>query len=187
MPDTQSEKREDGSVSEQPEAIMGMLVGRRRELMEALGKVDAEVSEVQAELNKRIDEARIRRQPIEEALGHLDAFLRIEGWVESGEGNVHHVQALSGNGKTPAEAAHDLLSTLGKPLHYRLLALKLSESGVYLAGKDPAATLLSQMSRDERFKRAPERGVYGLTSWRMRRSPSKNGKAKPRRSKNTRT
>lgn len=181
MTDTQPIKREDGSVSDQPGPLRDVLLDRRRELLKTLSKIDADVSEIQAELSKRIDEGRVRRQPIEEALGHLTALLRIEGWVESGEGNVSHLQVHSGNGKTPAEAAHDLLSTLGKPLHYRLLALKLSESGVYLAGKDPAATLLSQMSRDERFKRSPERGVYGLASWRMRRSPSKKGKAKEKR------
>ena len=187
MTDTQLGEHENGIVSGQPEVLREVLLVRRRELVEALGEIDAEASEVQTQLSKRIDEARLRRQPIEEALGHLDALLRIEGLVESGEGEVQHLQVLSGSGRTPAEAAHDLLSTLGKPLHYRVLALKLSESGVYLAGKDPAATLLSQMSRDARFKRAPGRGVYGLASWRIRRTPGTKGKAKTKRSRNART
>ena len=185
MIDTQSTKREGEDVSDIPQALKRVLLGRRKEHVEALEKIDDEVSEIQKELSRRINDARLRRQPIEEALSHLDALLRIEGWTESEEDNVHHTQVLSGNGKGSIEAAYDLLSTLGMPLHYRELALKLSESGVYLAGKDPAATLLSKMSRDDRFKRAHERGVYGLASWRMRKSSSRKRKAK--RSRNPRT
>ena len=185
MTNTKRPTDRDESVSNQRDVLRSMLLERRREHVEALERIDIELSEIQTELRRRIDDARGRRQPIEEALGHLDGLLQIEGWKEFEEGDVHEPQAPSGDGKAPIEAAYDLLSTLGKPLHYRELALKLTHNGVYLAGKDPAATLLSKMSRDDRFRRAPERGVYGLISWRMRKSSSR--KRKVRRTRNPRT
>lgn len=172
---------EESSVSDQNEALRSILLARRRDHVETLEKIDAEITQLQAELSRRIDDARLRRQPIDEALSHLDALLQIEGWSECEEGKVHNAQVLGGNGKIPIEAAYDLLSTLSKPLHYRDLAQELSNSGVYIAGKDPAATLLSKMSRDARFRRAPERGEYGLASWRMRKNST--GKRKAKRSK----
>ena len=187
MSDTRPEMRGNGSVSAQSETLTEVLLGKRRDLARALGEIEAEVIEVQTELSKKIDDAWIRRQSIEEALGHVEALLRIEGWVETGEEDVRCPQVLNGNRKAPADAALDLLSTLGKPLHYRLMAQQLSDSGVYLAGKDPAATLLSKMSRDDRFKRAPERGVYGLATWRMQKSSSGKRRAKPRGSRTART
>ncbi len=175
----------DASVSNQRDALKEMLLERRREHVEALESLDAEISEIQTELRRRIDDAQSRRQPIEEALTHLDALLQIEGWKDSEEGDVHQSQTPSGDGKASIEAAYDLLSTLGNPLHYRELALRLTHDGVYLAGKDPAATLLSKMSRDDRFRRAPERGVYGLASWRMRKRSSRKRKVKRSRSSRT--
>ena len=172
---------QEGSVSDQHEVLRKVLLDRRRDHIETLEKIDAEITQLQTELSRRIEDARIRRQPIDEALNHLEALLQIEGWSESEEGKVHYAQVPGGNGKIPIEAAYDLLSTVGKPLHYRELAQEISKSGVYLAGKDPAATLLSKMSRDARFRRAPERGNYGLASWRMRKNPT--GKRKAKRSK----
>ena len=183
MTDTRLETAGIEVVPVQSEMLKEVLLGRRRELAHALDKVDAEVIQVQAQLSKRIAEARIRRRTIEEALGHVGALLRIEGWEENGGEEFNRGLALRGNTKAPADAAYDLLSTLGKPLHYRLVALQLSENGVFLAGKDPAATLLSKMSRDDRFKRAPDRGVYGLATWRMRKSSSGKRKAKSKRSR----
>ena len=185
MTDTKREKHAEESVSNQRDVLRKMLLERRREHVEALRRIDTEISELQTELRRRIDDARGRRQPVEEALGHLDALLQIEGWREFEEGDVLQPQAPIGDGKAPIEAAYDLLSTLGKSLHYRELALNLAHNGVYLSGKDPAATLLSKMSRDDRFRRAPERGVYGLASWRMRRSSSRKRKVK--RSRNSPT
>ena len=186
MIDTPLEKLALESEPDQPETLRKVLLGRRKEFVEALSEIDAEISEIQTELSQKIDGARNRRQPIEEALTHLDALLRIEGWTESDGKEVGHKTMLNGNGKTAVEAAHDLLSTLRAPLHYRKLAQRLSENGVYLGGKDPAATLLSKMSRDNRFKRSPDRGVYGLASWPMRKGSIGKRKAKPKRARNPR-
>jgi HB1, ASXL, restriction endonuclease HTH domain len=62
-------------------------------------------------------------------------------------------------------AAAEILSAKGKPIHYRELAeLLAAKNGVYVPGRDPAANLLSHMSRDSRFRRF-ERGTYGLQHW----------------------
>ena len=183
MTDVRLKIVENNGDAAQSEMLMKILLGKRRELTQALDKIDAEVIEVQAQLSKRIEEARIRRRTVEEALGHVDALLRIEGWKESDREAVNREPALRTNAETPADAAYDLLSALGKPLHYRLMALQLSENGIFLAGKDPAATLLSKMSRDDRFKRAPDRGVYGLATWRMRKSSGGKRKTKSKRSR----
>lgn len=164
-----------------PAGLLEALVAKRGKLVHALDALDGEIAEAQQELSRRLGEARDRREPLEEALSHLDALLRIEGWVPPDQKSTPN--SYSGNSVAPIQAAHDLLSKLGKPLHYRELVQKLTENGVHVTGKDPAATLLSQMSRDARFKRAPERGRYGLASWRMRKSTSKAGKAKRKRGK----
>ena len=183
MTDMRLKTLEDNGVVVQSEMLTEILLSKRGELAQALDKADAEVIEIQAQLSKRIEEVRIRRRTLEEALGHVDALLRIEGWKENDGEEIKRGQAISGDAKAPTDAAYDLLSALGKPLHYRLMARQLSENGVFLAGKDPAATLLSKMSRDDRFKRAPDRGVYGLASWRMRKSSGGKRKTKPKRSR----
>ena len=185
MSDTGPSPYRGEDMSRRHEVLREVLLNRHREHVETLDKIDAEISEIQTQLSRRVDDARNRRQTIEEALSHLDAFLQFEGWTEPGDKNARHPQVTAGNGKVPIEAAYELLSVLEKPIHYRELAQRLSESGVYLAGKDPAASLLSKMSRDDRFRRGPERGIYGLASWRMRKSPGRKRVSK--RSKTRRT
>ena len=164
-----------------PEGLLEALVAKRGKLVHALDALDAEIAEAQQELSRRLGEARDRREPLEEALSHLDALLRIEGWVPPDQKSTP--TSYSGNSVAPIQAAYDLLSKLGKPLHYRELAQKLTDNGVHVTGKDPAATLLSQMSRDARFRRAPERGVYGLVSWKMRRKATKKVKSRRKSAK----
>ena len=49
------------------------------EFLNALAAIDTEILEIQTELNQRLETVRHRRQPLEVALAHLDALLRIEG------------------------------------------------------------------------------------------------------------
>ena len=58
MTDTQSTKREGEDVSDIPQALKRVLLGRRKEHVEALEKIDDEVSEIQKELSRRINDAR---------------------------------------------------------------------------------------------------------------------------------
>lgn len=73
--------------------------------------------------------------------------------------------AANGNPGAPFLAAvAEVLDVKGSPIHYKDIALILSTKGVYVPGRDPAANLLSHMSRDSRFRRF-DRGTYGLQHW----------------------
>ena len=141
--------------------LKAVLTAKRSQLVNDIEAIDADLAEAQRKFNEELEEARRRRQPLEEALLHVDALLGlgIGGLAMKEEARVSTVKSV--------ESAHSLLAERGKPLHYRELAAQLTRKGAYLSGKDPAATLLSQMSRDARFKRGPERGTYGLAGWRM--------------------
>jgi hypothetical protein len=173
---------EESATTLQQSSILHALLTKRTQLIDALQQIDKETREIQQKLGRRLEELRNRRRPLEEAMAHLEALLKIEGWVGIGdEGNSLAPQDPGQNSKLPLEAAHDLLSKSGKPIHYRELATKLLAYGVPISGQDPAATLLSKMNRDSRFKRYG-RGVYGLASWKIRR----NKKQKRSRSRKSR-
>ena len=66
------------------------------------------------------------------------------------------------------------------PIHYRDLTNEIQSKGILLPGKDPAANLLSHISRDERFVRVAP-GTYGLNSWGL--EPYKPRKRRRKKSK----
>jgi len=167
-------------VESQTPVVEAMLI-KRKQLLQAIGQIDSAIKETQQELGRKLEELKSRRQPLEEALFHLEAFLKIEGWVRSGDEGNSLVAQVVASSKAPIEAARDVLEKLGKPTHYRELATKILDSGIFISGQDPAATLLSKMSRDSRFKRYG-RGLYGLTSWNLRRTSKKRKRSGSRKS-----
>jgi len=171
----------EGSIVESQTPVVEALLIKRKQLLQAIGRVDSEVKETQQELGQKLEELKSRRQPLEEALFHLEAFLKIEGWMRSGDEDNSLVAQVSASSKVPIEAARDVLEELGKPTHYRELATKVLASGIFISGQDPAATLLSKMSRDSRFKRYG-RGLYGLTSWNLRRTNKKRKRSRSKKS-----
>lgn len=164
---------------ERPGILRDALLAKRSLLVESIRAVDSEVAAIQDEMRRKMEGVQERRRPLEDALTHLDAFLRAEGWIPCDEMVCPRLE--TGRSQPAVNAAYDLLSSLGEPLHYRKLAQALADKGIHIAGKDPAAVLLTQMSRDARFQRSDERGVYGLTSWDMRRAIRRQGKARSRR------
>ena len=50
----------------------------------------------------------------------------------------------------------------GRQIHYRDLAKIIQAKNIVIPGKDAAATLLTRISRDRRFKRTKKRGIYAL-------------------------
>lgn len=50
------------------------------------------------------------------------------------------------------------------PIYYRDLAKLIIAEGKLIPGQDPAANLISHLSRDERFVRT-DRGTYSLREW----------------------
>jgi hypothetical protein len=72
------------------------------------------------------------------------------------------------------DAVLNLLEERRQPMHYKEIAAKLQEGNTYIPGKNPAATLLSRMNRDSRFKRTKKRGTYTLSTWQVRSADSTN-------------
>ena len=61
----------------------------------------------------------------------------------------------------PEDIAAEVLTEHG-PLHYRELWAQVERRGGVITSSNPAAVLLTRISRDERFAKAKKRGVYKL-------------------------
>jgi hypothetical protein len=156
---------------------------KREIIAKELTKLNIVGSKIQEEYTRKLDELQSKKKPLEEALQHIDALLRFEGNNDQHSNMDVHVSINipTNTNSTPTDAAFNLFTELHQPLHYKELATKLQEKNVFIPGKDPAATLLSRISRDNRFKRTKKRGVYALSSWRMRDVKKKVSKKQKKR------
>jgi hypothetical protein len=152
------------------------LLSKRADLTRELKELDAAITGVQEEYSLRLEQLQAQKKPLEDALHHVDALLRFEGYY------INNSLNASDEGTTPGvivsasitDAVFNLLEELHHPMHYKDIAAKLQEGNTYIPGKDPAATLLSRMSRDNRFKRTGKRGIYALSTWRVRSTKSES-------------
>jgi hypothetical protein len=101
----------------------------------------------------------------ENQLKNIDDLLVLEGPTPNSDGETSDDGRAVARSQRFVERAFEVLFSSGQPMHYREIARRLSEQGVYVPGQDPAANLLAQMSRDARFSRATGRGTYGLSEW----------------------
>lgn len=156
---------------------------KRENLTKELSELNSISSRIQEEYTRKLEELQIQKKPLEDALQHIEALLRFEGqYVNNGQVDVSaNIIVQAGSNSTPNDAAFDLLTELHQPLHYKELTARLKERNVFIPGKDPAATLLSRISRDKRFKRAKKRGIYALSSWRMRDVKKKSSKKRKKK------
>lgn len=131
------------------------------------------------ELKSDIDEFQKRVQAIFDQIDHkqkqaqhIIELLKIEG-IEPNKDKLESLGQVS-----VADLAYQNLSQKDshQPIHYRELANTIMADGNLIPGKDPAANLLSHISRDERFVRVAS-GTYGLSEWGL--EPA----AKPKRRK----
>ncbi len=152
-------------------------------IMAELKKIDLAIADLQEEFSRKMEAFQSKRKPSEEALHHIEALLKLEGFVlnsnqcKVGENKIDYIPGTT----KITDAAYDLLSEVYKPLHYKEIFNKLQERGLYIPGKNPAATMLSRMSRDNRFKRTVKRGTYALSTWRVRSVKSKRKKQKKKK------
>ncbi len=113
------------------------------------------------------------QRTLQDALQHVEALLRLEGW----EGQTHEeTEALrppSSEAKPYVDYAYELLKEVGQPMHYKTLYNSLIGQGIFIPGKDGAATLLTKLGRDGRLKRIRKRGTYALSFWRISAAKSK--------------
>jgi len=152
-------------------------------LIERLRELDTNISTLQQEYSGRLEQLRAKKKPLEEAIQHLVALLHFEGYhVDNVKGsNDDDIEILSVEKTSVADSAFSLLEELHQPLHYKEIASRLQERNIHIPGKNPAATLLSRINRDKRFRRSKNRGVYALSTWRMRRTKAKSVKRKTKK------
>jgi len=161
--------------------IVEVLLKKRAQLLTELRQHDTSMAKLQKEYSARLNQIRETHRPVRDALQHVEALLQLEGWEKP--------ESLDGGGAAKSatldailyiDAAYKLLENVGQPLHYRTIYGKLKEQGVYVPGKDGAATLLVKMSRDGRFKRIRKRGTYALSFWRMSAAKSRSRASRKR-------
>ncbi len=156
-------ERHDCSSSEQindskaETIVKEALLLKQEELARQLKDIDAIIHRVQVECSLRIEQLQAQKKPLEDALHHLKAFLHFESPESADSAKV-----------SITDAAFYLLEDLHQPMHYKAITARLNEINVYIHGKNPAATLLTRMTRDNRFRRSRKRGTYALTTWRVR-------------------
>lgn len=155
------------------EALLDKLV----DLTGEMKGLDADISALQKDYYSRLEQLQAQKRPLEDALHHVQALLRFEGRYAKSVPNIVEGAALARvAGASVTDVAFDLLNELRQPMHYKDIAAKLQETNTYVPGKDPAATLLTRITRDNRFKRTRKRGVYILSTWRASSSKSaRNG------------
>jgi len=158
------------SASETETGFGEALLYKLAELTKQINEMDASISKVQKEYTLRLEQLQAQKKPLEDALQHVQALLQFEDPYKK-------VVPISGiYGPTPSiiktssitDAVLNLLEEQHQPMHYRDIAAKLQERNTYIPGKNPAATLLTRMSRDNRFKHTKKRGMYVLSTWRVR-------------------
>jgi hypothetical protein len=139
------------------------------ELTRQLKELDTNISRMQKEYLLQLEQLQAQKRPLEDARHHVEALLRFEGRYEDNIPNIIEDSAKLAitSVASVTDAAFNLLEELQQPLHYKYIAAKLQERNAYVPGKNPAATLLTRMTRDNRFRRTKKRGVYILSAWRL--------------------
>lgn len=162
-----------GTVEESSPMVQGLL--QRKE------GIDKELPR----LNQEIDALTEQKARLEKTLLHIQELLKLEGYMSPAEekqvtdlllrSDLLHVVATNS-----ADQVFAHLSDAGQPIHYKVLSQQLLSKGVTIPGRDPAATLLSQIYRDARFKRFG-RGTYGLASWKSTKTSKKRRRSRRER------
>ncbi len=148
--------------------IVKVLIKKREQLTVALQEHDASMTRLQEEYSARLNQMREEQRPIQQALEHVEALLQLEGWKEPySPDTANTAESASPEPISYIDAVYKLLEDVGQPMHYKAIRDKLMEKGVYIPGRDAAATLLAKISRDSRFKRIRKRGTYALSFWRI--------------------
>jgi len=161
-----------------PIQITDVLLAKRQALLEELQNIDLAISKLKEEVSQKIEELEKNKKLPEEGLQHIDALLKLEGIALNNLRNnsVTHGALALNDGSSITNAVFNILEKMHRPMHYKELTKKIQKKGIRIPGKNPSATLLSRINRDERFKRTEKRGTYALATWRVR-----TGKVKRRK------
>ena len=163
----------DAAVSdEQPQSseVSAFTQARRRRL-DSLDRIEAKIEELVSER----DNLRREVAALDSLLGNdstlpTPSVVAVETIIqrrtsdagEPGPSIGHQVRSRSSPSLAESvDATVKVLCQSERPLHYRDIHAKVVAMGIYVPGKDPAATLLSRFSRDPRVERAGS-GTYHL-------------------------
>ena len=137
-----------------------------------LEEIKSEILEYQNEVQTLFSKIEIKQEQAD----HLMKLLTAENHSFSDPDS-----SILGNISVP-DIAYELLNSQGNPtpLHYKKLTHEVLSKGIMIPGKDPAANLLSQINRDNRFVRTAP-GTYGLKDWGL--SPNISKRQRSRRKK----
>ena len=167
-------------------------------LSELLRDAEAELTRLR---QQRADLDRAERLASEK-VAHLRALVELEAGPASPETNIAEDGELSYSDLVPTERrrprprtnagsasemrpediAAEVLSERG-PLHYRDLWDAVAQRGGNIVSGNPAAVLLTRISRDDRFAKDQGRGVYRLT---VSDEPTKASKRRRRKARRAR-
>lgn len=140
-------------------------------------KRTAVVAEIE-ELRLRLGQVTSQIATKEGQLRNLEELLALEEQPKESDQSTR--SASVAGGRIP-DLAIEILRAAGEPIHYREIARRLRETGVHIPGQDPAANLLTQIARDDRYGRTARRGVYGLTEWPSLRAAGTRPRLRPTR------
>ena len=142
------------------------------ELKNKLRYLHSEIADLQKSVQESMEQIDEKQKVVE----HIIRLLEIEGvGLEDSEIGVLINKSYS-------DIAYELLSELesNEPQHYRELYKIFIVKGIPISGKDPAANLLTHISRDDRFVRVAP-GTYGLKEWGLEPCKKKSTRRKRKR------
>jgi len=142
------------------------------ELKNKLHLLQGEIADLQKSVQDSLEKIDEKQKIVE----HIVRLLEIEGVGLEDSDNADFIN------KSYSDLAYELLSELdsNEPRHYRDLYKIFVAKGIPISGKDPAANLLTHISRDNRFVRVAP-GTYALKEWGLEPIKKKTARRKRKR------
>lgn len=128
------------------------------------------INELKTKLENLRDEITILQKEIQsifekieekqKSVNYIVELLRIEN-VDINKKDIEDISI-----KSVPDIVYDYLSTKKdkESMHYLEIFKNIYSNGILIPGKNPAANLLTQINKDNRFVRVAP-GTYGLTEW----------------------
>ncbi len=122
-----------------------------------LEQAESELSSIRAQRAEFDREERLAT----ERVAHLRALIELDTNARDAAERPIAAAPAPASDMRAEDIAAEILTELG-PMHYRELWEAVGQRGGVIVSGNPAAVLLTRISRDDRFKRAKGRGVYAL-------------------------
>jgi hypothetical protein len=129
----------------------------RDDFLEALQRERAEIGDQLENVVGQLEPLVRQRRELQEQARALDTVMARYGRHDGSDGARSEEGTISRKSSF-LDVAWEILQAWGS-LHYEALLARVTERGVEVPGRNPAANLVAHMSRDKRFKRVG-RGTY---------------------------